>query len=170
MLMRSPNGKQRPFKHLHPMPNMPLPKCLALGRGHSYSEHLLPSQWLKEIIPASQYCFILFLRIKLSFLFMHSFIWLCEIFVVVGGLQSTWALQFARQIQVPCGMRGSSSLTREGGFLTTVLLGKSLSVDLHITQINPHESLKAVLIIYYHTIDVPRMAAKRKKRKKRRDN
>ena len=80
MLMRSPNGKQRPFKHLHPMPNMPLPKCLALGRGHSYSEHLLPSQWLKEIIPASQYCFILFLRIKLSFLFMHSFIFIDGMF------------------------------------------------------------------------------------------
>ena len=50
-------------------------KCSALDRWHSYSEYLLPSQWLKEIIPDSQYCFILFLRIKTVF-FIHAFIYL----------------------------------------------------------------------------------------------
>ena len=72
---------------------------------------------------------------------MHSFIWLCEIFIVVGGLRSTWVLQFVRQVYVPCGMRGSSSPTRDQTrvpctgrwILNHCTAGKSLNVDLHIT-------------------------------------
>ena len=79
MFTRSPNGKQSPFKYLHAMPNSPFPKGSTLGRWHNYSEHLLPSQWHKEIIPISQRCFKFYLdyptqntQISIYYLLSHN--------------------------------------------------------------------------------------------------